>query len=82
MHSKFAKSTIMTQTKFFVKNINTGIRRTQNFMLISNSLMPAFKKLLKKLKAKNHEKMYLFKGAQAFDIRERVFYRNQNCTDR
>jgi hypothetical protein len=35
----------MTQTNFFLKNINmgTGIKITQNFMLISNSLMPAFR---------------------------------------
>ncbi len=26
--------------KFFLKNINLGIQKTQNFMLISNSLMP------------------------------------------
>jgi hypothetical protein len=32
----------MTQKKFFLQNINMGIKNTQNFMLISNSLMPAF----------------------------------------
>jgi hypothetical protein len=28
---------------FFLKIINMGIKKTQNFMLILNSLMPAFK---------------------------------------
>ncbi len=55
---KIAKSAIMTQTIFFLKNINTGIKNTQNFMLISNSLMPAFWNAPNKLKAKNHEKMH------------------------
>jgi hypothetical protein len=32
-------------------------RKTQNFMLISNSLMPLLKMLLKKVKSKNYEKM-------------------------
>jgi hypothetical protein len=27
---------------FFLDNINMGIKKTQNFMLISNSLMPGF----------------------------------------
>ncbi len=40
MHFKIAKSAIMTQNFFFLKNINMGIKNTQNFMLISNSLMP------------------------------------------
>ncbi len=44
LHFKIAKSAIMTQKKIFLKNINTGIKKTQNFMLISNSLMPAFRK--------------------------------------
>jgi hypothetical protein len=30
------KSAIMTQNCFFLKNINVGIKKTQNFMLISN----------------------------------------------
>jgi len=42
LHFKIAKSAIMTQKKFFLKNINMGIKKTQNFMLISNLLMPAF----------------------------------------
>jgi hypothetical protein len=29
----------MTQKKFFLKNINMGIKKMQNFMLISNLLM-------------------------------------------
>jgi hypothetical protein len=33
------KSAIMTQKFFFLKNINMGIKKTQNFMLISNSLI-------------------------------------------
>jgi hypothetical protein len=32
----------MTQKIFFLKNINMVIKKTQNFMLISNSLMLAF----------------------------------------
>ncbi len=39
LHLKYAKSAIMTQKIFFLKNINKGIKKTQNFMLISNSLM-------------------------------------------
>jgi hypothetical protein len=31
---------IMTQKTFFLKNINMGIKKTLNFMLISNSLTP------------------------------------------
>jgi hypothetical protein len=42
LHFKIAKSAIMTQKIFFLKNINMGIKNTQNFMLISNSLMLAF----------------------------------------
>ncbi len=37
------KSANMTQKKFFLQNINMGIQKTQNFMLISNMLMPAFR---------------------------------------
>ncbi len=43
LHLKYAKSAIMTQKIFFLKNTNMGIKKTQNFMLISNSLMPAFR---------------------------------------
>jgi hypothetical protein len=43
LHFKIAKSAIMTQKKFFLKNIDMGIKKTQNFMLISNSLLPAFR---------------------------------------
>jgi hypothetical protein len=43
LHLKMAKSAIMTKKKFFLKNINMGIKKTQNFMLISNLLMPAFR---------------------------------------
>ncbi len=43
LHLKIAKSAIMTQKKIFLKNINMGIKNTQNFMLISNLLMPAFR---------------------------------------
>jgi hypothetical protein len=42
----------MTQKNFFVKNINIGIKIMQNFMLISNSLMPAFRNAPKKARAK------------------------------
>jgi hypothetical protein len=40
LHFKIAKSAVMTPKKIFLKNINMGIKKTQNFMLISNSLMP------------------------------------------
>ena len=43
LHFKIAKSANMTQKKFFLKNINMGIKKTQNFMLISILLMPAFR---------------------------------------
>ncbi len=39
LHFKIAKSAIMTQI-FFKENIHMGIKKTQSFMLISNSLMP------------------------------------------
>ncbi len=48
LHFKIAKSAIMTQNFFFFKNINIGIKKTQNFMLISNLLMPAFRNALNK----------------------------------
>ncbi len=41
LHFEIAKSAIMTKKNFFLKNINMGIKKTQNFMLISNLLMPA-----------------------------------------
>jgi hypothetical protein len=40
LHFKIAKSAIMTPTIFFLKSIIMGIKNTQNFMLISNSLIP------------------------------------------
>jgi hypothetical protein len=40
LHLKYAKSAIMTPKNFILKNIIMGIKKTQNFMLISNSLMP------------------------------------------
>ncbi len=43
LHLKYANSAIMTPKIFFLKNINMGIKKTQNFMLISNSLIPAFR---------------------------------------
>ncbi len=51
LHLKYAKSAIMTQKKFILKNINMGSQKTQNFMLISNSLVP-----LTKVKSKNPQK--------------------------
>ena len=55
-HFKIAKSAIMTPKIFFLKNINMGIKKTQNFMLISNSLMPAFRNAPKKVKSKKPRK--------------------------
>jgi hypothetical protein len=61
--------------KFFVKNIKMGIKKTQNFMLVSNSLVPAFKNAAKKVnsqknteKAKNREysKISYFFGYSLF----------------
>jgi hypothetical protein len=49
LHLKYANSAIMSQKKFILKNINMGIKKTQNFMLISNSLMPLKKARAKKL---------------------------------
>jgi hypothetical protein len=43
LHFKIAESALMTQKIFFLKNINMGIKKTQDFMLISYSLMPAFR---------------------------------------
>jgi hypothetical protein len=43
LHFKIAKSANMTQKIFFLKNINMGIQKTQNFMLISNMLIAAFR---------------------------------------
>ncbi len=43
LHFNIAKSANMTQKNFFLKNINMGIQKTQNFMLISNMLVPAFR---------------------------------------
>jgi hypothetical protein len=43
LHFKIAESAIMTQKKFFFININMGNKNTQNFMLISNLLVPAFR---------------------------------------
>jgi hypothetical protein len=40
LHFKIAKSAIMTQN-FFLEKYQYGIKKTQNFKLISNSLMPA-----------------------------------------
>jgi hypothetical protein len=56
LHFKIAKSAIMTQKHFFLKNINMGIKKTQNFMLISNLLMPAFRNAPKKVKSKKPRK--------------------------
>jgi hypothetical protein len=47
LHFKIAKSAIMTK-KIFLKNINMGIKKTHNFMLISNMLVPAFTNAPKK----------------------------------
>ncbi len=40
LYLKYAKSAIMTQKIFFLINIIMGIKKTQNFLLILNSLMP------------------------------------------
>jgi hypothetical protein len=48
LHSKFENTAIMTQKFFPGKNINMGTKNAE-FMLISNSLMPTLKILIKKL---------------------------------
>ncbi len=40
---KVSKKCYYDPKKFFLENIIMGIKKTQNFMLISNSLMPAFR---------------------------------------
>ncbi len=49
---KVCKKCYYGQKKIFVKNINMGIINKQNFMLISNLLMPAFRMPLLKVKSK------------------------------
>ena len=55
LHLKYAKSAVMTQT-FFLEKYQYGYQKTQNFMLISNSLMPAFRNAHKKVKSKKPRK--------------------------
>jgi hypothetical protein len=43
LHFKNPKSAIMTQNFFFLEKYQYGYQKTQNFMLISNLLMPAFR---------------------------------------
>jgi hypothetical protein len=40
LHLKYAKSAIMTPKNFILEKYHDGYQKTQNFMLISNSLMP------------------------------------------
>jgi hypothetical protein len=51
---KVCKKCYCDPKKFFLEKYLNGYKKTQNFMLISNSLMLAFRNL----KAKNHEKMH------------------------
>jgi hypothetical protein len=44
LHLQYAKSAIMTQNIFFLKNINMGIKKTQNVMLIFKFLDASFQK--------------------------------------
>jgi hypothetical protein len=46
LHLKYDKGAIMTQKFYSLKNINMGIKKTQNFMLISE--MPLTKVKSKK----------------------------------
>jgi hypothetical protein len=50
----------MTQKNFFLINVNMGIKKTQNFMLISNSLMPTETNAPKKARAKKLRKFWVF----------------------
>ncbi len=54
LHFKYAKSAIMTPKKIFLININMGIKKTQNFMLISNSWLSEMP--LTKVKSKKPRK--------------------------
>jgi hypothetical protein len=58
LHLKYEKSAIMTQKSFFLKNINMGIKKTQNFMLILNSLMPLTKVKSKKPRRNAQKRKY------------------------
>ena len=49
---KVRKKCYYDPKNFFMENINMGIKKTQNYMLISNLLMPAFENVPKKFKAK------------------------------
>jgi hypothetical protein len=50
----------MTQKNFFLKNINMGIKKTQNFMLISNSEMLTKVKIKKPRKNAQKQKYSKF----------------------
>jgi hypothetical protein len=63
LHLKYAKSAIMTPKIFFLKNINMGIKKTQNLMLISE--MPLTKVKSKKPR-KNAQKRKYSKFAKFF----------------
>jgi hypothetical protein len=55
---KVRKKCYYDPKNFFMENINMGIKKTQNYMLISNLLMPAFENVPKKSsKQKNKETM-------------------------
>ncbi len=54
----------MTQKYFFLKNINLGNHKTQNFMLISNSWMPTYAP--KKAIAKNLFEFWVFSFLRIF----------------
>jgi hypothetical protein len=56
LHLKVAKNAIMTPKKFFLKNINMGTKKRKIFMLISNSLMSAFRNVPNKVKSKKPRK--------------------------
>jgi len=69
LHLKYEKSAIMTQKNFFLKNINIGIKKTQNFMLISNSLMPLMplmQKPRKNAQKRKYSKFASFFGSSFF----------------
>jgi hypothetical protein len=58
LHFKIAKSANMTQIFFLLKNINMGIKKTQNFMLISNL---GHISTFCNLKMQMRKKLYIFK---------------------
>ncbi len=63
---KVCKKCYYDPKNFFLKNIIMGIKKTQNFVLISNSLMPTETNALKKARAKNYANFEYFRFCAFF----------------